>query len=53
MVPIVIIEKYLEDHVFSNQNESKGCNASNKYYKMYELALKYTNNDDNIEFECG
>ena len=53
MLPIVIIKKYLEYHVFANQNENDKTDKNDMYYKLYEESLKNTQDEVNIQFGCG
>ena len=48
MLPIVIIKKYLEYHVFANQNENDKTDKNDMYYKLYEELLKNTQDEVNI-----
>ena len=53
MLPIVIIKKYLEYHVFANQNLNDKTNKNDVYYKLYKESLKNPLDEVNIEFGCG
>ena len=52
-VPIVIIKNHFEHHVLANQHVNEITNTRQKYYKVYDEALKNTANDDNSQFQVG
>ena len=53
MIPIVIINKYLEHHIFANQNENGVFDEIKKSFKMFELALGNTKDENNVQFDFG
>ena len=53
MLPIVIIKKYLEYHVFANQNLNDKTDKNDMYHKLYEQSLKNTQDEVNIQFRYG
>ena len=46
-----IIKKYLKHQVIESQNKNNEYDENNKYYKIYDLTLKDTTDEDNVQ--CG